>query len=160
MQSINVAVKNRKAQGRALTTSRVILGFAFFVLFLAILITGCSSQNNEITAGTGEKFSLKIGQSASISGENLAIRFVKVETDSRCPQGATCIWQGEVKCQVEIKYNGSLQNLTLTQPGLAGEPSRTEFEKYVIDFDVTPYPATDLEIKDGDYRLDLTITKK
>jgi hypothetical protein len=109
--------------------------------------------------GLGAEFTLSIGQSSKITGENLSIKFVEVVSDSRCPQGATCIWAGEVSCLIEITLNTSTFRKTLTQPGLTEEPSLTNFEKYNIQFNVLPYPETGKQIAEKDYRLQLVISK-
>jgi len=121
---------------------------------------GCTNQPEEIAVDLGQHSSLAIGQRASIKGEELKIEFVEVVADSRCPTGATCVWQGEVTCLVGITYFESLNRKALTQPGLTGEPSQTDFKDYEIAFNVEPYPVVGKEIKDSDYRLQLTVDKK
>jgi hypothetical protein len=137
---------------------RVILAFVSLLSFL--LAAGCASQQGEITIGIGEEFSIAVGQTASIGRGEFKIKFVEVVTDSRCPTGATCIWQGEVTCLVEITYLESLHRKALTHPGLTGEPSRTEFKDYEITFNVEPYPVVGEEIKFSDYRLQLTVDRR
>jgi hypothetical protein len=138
--------------------ARIILTFVILLSFL--LVAGCSSQPSEISANVGEEFSIAVGQSASIAGEELKIKFIEVVADSRCPTGATCVWQGEVTCLVEISYFESLHRKALTQPGLTGEPSQAEFKDYEITFNVEPYPVVGKEIENTDYRLQLTVDKK
>ena len=128
------------------------------VMFAILSLAACSPQPNEINAKLGEEFSLMPGQSASIMGEPLAIRFVEVVNDSRCPTGVTCIWEGEVTCLVEIIYADSQNRMTLTQPG-SGQ-GNTDFEEYSIEFQVQPYPEAGKQIAKKDYRLQLVIDKK
>ena len=139
------------------SSDRIILTFVIILSFL--LIAGCASAS-EITANAGEEFSLAVGQSASIAGEELKIKFIEVAADSRCPTGATCVWQGEVTCLVEISYSESLLRKALTQPGLTVEPSQTEFKDYEIIFNVEPYPLVGKKIENTDYRLQLTVNRK
>lgn len=132
----------------------------FVTLLSLLLIVGCSSQAREIDADVGGEFSITVGQSASIAGEELKIKFIEVVTDSRCPTGATCIWQGEVTCLVEITYFESVHRKALTQPGLTDEPSRADFKDYRMTFIVEPYPVVGREIENADYRLKLTVDKE
>ena len=74
-------------------------------------------------------------------------------------RGATCIWQGEVTCIIEITYFESLHRKTITQPGLTQEPSKDVFKEYSITFNVLPYPELEKDIKTNDYRLQLVIEK-
>jgi len=123
---------------------------------ILILLSGCINQAGEIKAALGEKFTLAIGQSAAITGENLEIRFVEVIGDSRCPQGVQCIWAGEASSHIEITYADSKYQLVLTQPS----DSEAEFASYLIRFNLTPYPVAGKQIQDRDYRLELQIEKK
>ena len=133
----------------------IISSVAVLALFL---VAGC--QPNEIEASLGQEFNLAIGQSALVTGEELKIRFIEVINDSRCPTGVVCIWEGQVSCLVEITYNESLNRLVLTQPGLSGQSSETDFKEYQITFNVKPYPEAGKKIPDRDYRLEMVITKK
>lgn len=123
-----------------------------------VLLSGCAGQTVE-TANLGGKFILTIGQSAAISGENLEVRFVRVIGDSRRPQGVQCIWAGEASSLIEISYSGSRYQKVLTQPGET-EPPQTDFNNYIITFNLQPYPVAGQEIKDKDYRLELRFDKK
>jgi len=134
--------------------------FILFVTFMLVFSFGCTSQTNEIRADLGQEFNLHIGQTAFIEDEQIKFKFVEVVADSRCAKGATCIWQGEITCTVEITYLESLHRKTLTQPGLTEEPSRDAFKEYIITFNVQPYPELEKEIKTNEYRLQLVIEKK
>ncbi len=134
--------------------------FAILLSILVLLLSfGCVGQAGEIMANLGQEIELKIGQTVSIEGEQFKVKFVEVVNDSRCPDGATCIWQGEVSCIVEITYFESLHYKTLTQPGLTQESSRVVFKEYSITFNVRPYPELGKDIKTNEYRLQLVIEK-
>lgn len=133
----------------------------FGVLLIAALIAtaSCASEIDAETFSLGDSFSLAVGQTASIDGEDLVIKFVDVIADSRCPSGVECIWQGEVSCLVEITYSGTGQEKVLTYPGLTQEPSETQFGPYQFTFSVDPYPEAGKEIKKNAYRLNLMVTR-
>jgi hypothetical protein len=135
-----------------------------YILMLAALLVlpwlaGCAAQPAVNEVSLDEPFLLAPGENASIEGEDLTVRFVGVISDSRCPQGAVCIWAGEVSCTLEITYGGVVNTKVLVQPGLT-EPPKTDFGDYVIAYDVQPYPQVGKQIEKGDYRLLLTISKK
>ena len=111
------------------------------------------------TVDLGQEFSIRIGESASIQGEELQVRFLEVTEDSRCPTGVVCIWEGRVSCLVEINYRGSLDSLVLTEPGLTDFPSEQSFHEYNISYHIEPYPQAGTEIAIEEYRLDLRISK-
>ena len=79
--------------------------------------------------------------------------------DSRCPTGATCVWEGEVTVVLEITYQGESFTKTITQPGLTSQMSTVMFQEYIIKFNILPYPELDKEIKADEYRLQLVIDK-
>jgi hypothetical protein len=127
------------------------------LLLIMVILSGCAGRSG-LKASLGEKFILAIGQSGTITGEDLEVRFAKVIGDSRCPQGVECFWAGEASSLIEINYSGSKFQKVLTQPGTTELP-QTDFGVYKITFDLQPYPVAGGEIKDKDYRLELEITK-
>lgn len=107
----------------------------------------------------GQEFSLSIGQSAVIADENLEITFEEVSEDSRCPEGAVCVWEGRVVCLMKITEGEALYNIELAQPGLSDEYVQETYKEYKFTFKVEPYPEVDKEILNSEYRLLLTISK-
>ena len=81
-----------------------------------------------------QEFSLSLGQSIMIAGENLAIKFIEVISESSYRK-------------------------VLTQPGLSG-PSKTSFTNYEITFDLRPYPEVSKAPDKKGYHLRLVIGKK
>ena len=134
--------------------------FAILLSILILLLSfSCADKAGKVTANLGQEAEIKIGQTVSIEGEQIKVKFIEVANDSRCAKGATCIWQGEVTCIVEITYFESLHHKTLTQPGLTQEPSRDIFKEFSITFNVQPYPELGKNIKTNEYRLQLMIEK-
>jgi hypothetical protein len=133
--------------------------FLLVTAITCIFLTACSNQTGEIEAGLGQEVTLSEGQTATIQGESLKIKFIDVTNDSRCPTGVTCIWAGEVKCNVEITdiEGGELQ--TLVQSGGTSGFASTAFNEYRINFNVQPHPVAGKEISQGEYRLILKINK-
>jgi len=129
------------------------------IILLLLLFSGCSFPENEITADKGEEFELAIGQTASISGEGIKIKFVEVLTDSRCPANAICIWQGEVTCLVEITVGETIFQKVLLQSGQSAGYSMSDFRDYQLAFRIEPYPLDEKPIDSSEYRLNLVIDK-
>ena len=129
------------------------------VLLMLLFLAACGGGAEEVKVNLGEEFSLSIGETASIQGEDLQLKFPEVINDSRCPRDVNCVWQGQASSLVEISYLESVQKVTLVQPGLTEEPSRIDFNDYLIEFNMTPYPEAGKVIKNSDYRLQLVVTK-
>ena len=121
-------------------------------------VSGCCEPTVD-RVDLGNEFTLSVGGSVAIGGEDLRIGFVEVISDSRCPTGATCIWAGEASCLIDITAGGSTYEKVLTQPGMT-TPATTDYASYEIAFDILPYPELGKETKTEDYRLQLTVSKK
>lgn len=133
----------------------IILIIALLLPLASFVIAGCSSN----VASLGEEFSLRMGETAGIEGEELLIRFVEVTEDSRCPTGVVCVWEGRVSCLLEITYRGSLHRVVLSEPGSATWPPEEIFEDYRIAYHVEPYPQAGSEIEREDYRLEIAVSR-
>jgi hypothetical protein len=51
------------------------------------------------------KIVVKIPLGETVRLDDVAITFVKVIEDSRCPKNVTCIWQGRIIVQVAVRKN-------------------------------------------------------
>ncbi len=134
------------------------VGITIGIIFLLLLPAGCGAPG-EIQASLDNEFTLSVEQSARIASEGLSIKFVEVIGDSRCPEGAVCIWEGEVSCLIEIDYSGTVLQKTLVQRSALGS-STTDFNDYDMTFNVQPYPRLGEEIAESDYRLSMTVSKR
>ena len=130
-------------------------------LSLAILVliplSGCTKPAVDEVSLNAE-FTLSVGQSVSVKGEDLTIKFVEVVSDSRCPTGATCIWAGEASSLIEITDSASTYRKVLTEPG-SSSPTKADFTGYEVMFNLLPYPVLGKETKAKDYLLQLTVSK-
>jgi hypothetical protein len=135
----------------------------FFILGLLTVsfllpAVGLSCSTDKITASLGQEFTLPVGQTAVISGENLKLKFVEVEGDSRCAKGVECVWAGEAKCRMLITYYESISSVVFTQSG-GNDNNQQVFNQYTISFRLEPYPEYGKQIASSDYKLVMTITK-
>lgn len=113
-----------------------------------------------VKAELGEEFTLRIGQTAWIEGEQLFIRFNGIRNDSRCPRDVTCIWAGEVLCEMTVTWRGMTTDIVLGEPGLTAPPVGYYYEDYQFICSVEPYPEAGQQISTADYRLILTVVKE
>ena len=130
----------------------VLLG-AFLLLAAPV---GCGTSS--VSSGLGERFTLKVGETVKIASEGLTLKLDKVLNDSRCPDGASCVWAGQVQCLVTVELNGKKEQITLTQLGSTASTTQI-YSRYYLDFDVAPYPKLGATISSSDYRLNLKVTK-
>jgi hypothetical protein len=133
--------------------------FLLIATVLTLAVSACATPPPGKSVALGEQVNLAIGQTVTMVGESLRITFVEVTGDSRCPRGATCVWQGEAICRLKMVFQGSETTVTVKEPGLTEAPGVADFDNYAIQFRLRPYPDVGKETKPGDYRLELTVRR-
>jgi len=124
---------------------------------VCLLMVACTTaaERHMHTVNPGDSVLLAPGEAASLKGSGMAVRFVAVTEDSRCPRDTTCIWAGEVRVQLEIQ--GSSQTrvpIELREGGVTvGEKCR------VVLLKVEPYPTKTNRIPSQDYRATLELDR-
>ena len=129
------------------------------VLIFIVLLSSCVGAIGSIEVDLGQEFSLALGQSAVIRGENLEITFEEVIGDSRCPSDVQCVWEGRATYLIQIADGSASYKLTLSEPGLSDEGGSETYRDYQIVSHLEPYPISGKEISKGEYRLLLTVSK-
>lgn len=137
-------------------TNWKVLCFPVFLLFAS-----CEIDESVIPSQPfGNAIELKIGQSIRFLPDYLQVGFQKVRSDSRCPIGAQCIWEGIADLQ-----------LWLVKPGLdsvyvkasiygSGRPVVVDTLGYRITLlQLDPYPKTDNRPKPSDYIATIRVSK-
>ncbi|WP_299454486.1 hypothetical protein [uncultured Microscilla sp.] len=101
----------------------------------------------------GSEFEMSYGTTVNIKDFDLT--FNEVE-DSRCPEGAQCIWAGNVK--VNFKVGGF--GFTLTKEAGKPELAQTTINGYMVKLvEVSPYPSVGTTINKANYRAKVVVTK-
>jgi hypothetical protein len=124
-----------------------------------VLVAGCFPFGPD-SQKLDEEFSIGIDDTARIKGEKLEITFMEVIEDSRCPEGAPCIWQGRVSVKLQIDYDGEFYDMVLIQYGLYDGYDTETYQEYTFTYKVEPYPESDKGIKSRDYELLMTVSKE
>lgn len=88
---------------------------------------------------------LKITTKKCIPKSGIYLRLQSVFDDSRCPEGVTCIWAGEVSATIEVyKDKKLMEEKTITFNPKNKEENfkwfRTYFPKKIKSIGVAPYP--------------------
>jgi len=121
---------------------------------------GCAAGPSEPQPATlGESFTLKAGESARIEAEALQIRFEDVPTDSRCPRGVQCVWEGDATVRVRAR-KASRAGERLELHTSAREQTSVAYEGYEIRLlQLAPYPVSGETIGQGDYEATLEVIR-
>jgi hypothetical protein len=111
-----------------------------FLLLLSFCIAGFSQQFNRITT------------KECIPKKGYHLKLIKVLNDSRCPEGVTCVWAGEVSVVVAL-YNDKqlLEEKTIIFNLKNREENIKWFENYyskkIKHVRLVPYPKEGVVVK-------------
>src|SRR6478672_3401036 len=95
---------------------------------------------------------VKITPKSCISKKGYHLRLKSIVSDSRCPEGVTCIWAGEVSAIVEVyKDREFVMENVITFNAKNREENMAWFSKYypekITNIEVGPYPKEGVVIK-------------
>lgn len=103
---------------------------AVLLLALALSAGACSHTTEVVVEDTasakhvrlGERFTLRLGETALVAEDGTTIRFESVANDSRCPADVDCIREGE-----------AYAHFTIQEEGVAPQPLRLEIAGFVTE---------------------------
>jgi hypothetical protein len=125
--------------------------FMGILLFLAF---SCKKDQEAASLALSRELTLKAGDICESKPDKLSLKVIKI-TDSRCPIGVVCIWQGEATVYLEVKES-STYNVTLST---FHQPVDT-VNSYVFRLiDVLPYPVYGVEVPEKDKKVVLKIDR-
>jgi hypothetical protein len=113
-------------------------------------------------ARLGREFRIGVGRAATFGREDLRVRLVSVESDSRCPVNVACVWAGNAEVLVEVgaKNGRGGRTLRLNTSASPERPAEGRFGRYTVRLvGLTPQPATTRKIRAREYTAALLVTK-
>ncbi len=124
------------------------------VIVLLFALYSCVDDENPNFFDFGVETEFRIDEYYSDYSQILTFKISDI-SDSRCPIGVNCIWEGEARVKIEMP---NAENDTLE---LSTHDQRTVISgKYTFELiDVTPYPDINTESKREDCRVKLKITR-
>lgn len=115
-----------------------------------LLLIACSSAPAERKVTLGESFQMQPGEAVVIAGTKL--KFLAVESDSRCPEGVQCIWEGSALLRFAVGDDAREVTLDTSKRSVAiGPGSQLVFEA------LDPQPVEGKEIGQSSYRARLRL---
>lgn len=79
------------------------------ILVTSILVLPALLSASPLPVNLGVPFALGPGQSAEVIGGTLYFVFTEILSDSRCPEGAICVWEGDAEAAVVGDLPGEIQ---------------------------------------------------
>ena len=130
-------------------------------LWLACLlgVTGCDGSPSGPTVDLNERFTVAVGDTATIDDPRVRLQFVEVSGDSRCPADALCIQGGDAVVRLRAMAGTTASTLELH----TGDASRASsvFQGLRVELmELQPYPFSSRTIAPGDYKATLTVTQQ
>jgi hypothetical protein len=122
---------------------------------LAFMIPSCVfSPTSPASVALGEQFQLAYGQCVDIREAGFGITFMAIAEDSRCAEGAVCVWEGNARVEISVSNIDVSLNTTL-------EPRQMSYQGYLIRLlTVNPYPVLGEQIEPEDYVIALVVTEE
>ncbi|MDD2797166.1 MAG: hypothetical protein PHV20_01090 [Bacteroidales bacterium] len=136
------------------------------LLFLSLsflgLINGCHEQKPLNVPQQGDTISIGYKERYSNTTNDITLKFDSVLEDSRCPDGATCVWAGNAKVQLVLGLNNKKDTFALNTN--ANMPSGDNFvtaNGYKISLiDLSPHLKLNEDIHlPQSYRVEISINK-
>mgnify|MGYP000900437959 CR=1 len=97
------------------------------------------------SAKESETVKVRVGEIKSAGGGRLAIKFVSVVEDSRCPIDARCVWAGNAKIKIAVSKGKMAAKTIELNSGL--KPDSITIYGYEIKFvDLSPHPGENVRM--------------
>jgi hypothetical protein len=127
------------------------------VLLCLLAATACDESVTGPTVSLDARFTLAPGETASVQGRGIRLRFEGVTGDSRCPADAICIQGGDAIVKLVASGNEGSLSLEL-HTGDSSKASVTYGSVKVTLVELSPYPFSSRTIAPGDYRATLSVS--
>ena len=106
-------------------------------------------SNENIKVTDNSPFTLNLNQTAELNPPGTSIRFDAVKSDSRCPNGARCVWAGEATVQITVAgFSTDPNSLQISSSDDELSIGEIDGVNYSLKFiDLTPYPGLESKSK-------------
>lgn len=120
---------------------------------LALVLAGCQTHYDNTNFSINYQDTLKLSN-------DLSIKFSNVTEDSRCPQGAQCIWEGKISIVFDIIEKGEKTG-EFTLSSNPDDSMKTQgINNYSISLvSVNPYPEIDKPFAKEDYIATISVSE-
>lgn len=117
-----------------------------------------AQEEDVTTADPGEPFRLRVGERARVAGDDLAVAFVEVAGDSRCPKNVNCFWAGDAEVVLQLARGGEEATVRLHTHGGARYPQEASALGATLRLEeLDPYPETEGKIAAEAYEATLVL---
>lgn len=116
-------------------------------LLAIVILFSTFAFGQEDTAET-PKIGVKIPKGETVVLKGVAVKFMEVVEDSRCPEGVNCIWAGRAIVKAKVTANGKSEEKLLTfgevRPGEEKNTNLYSSASFAINgLSLKPYPTAE-----------------
>lgn len=137
----------------------------FYLITCLLLATACDTKkaqdddtNDYNTVQFDAPFKMTQKKGVKFENDDLKILFNTVSEDSRCPEGTTCVWEGEVKVKLTIKSKSGSEQVEIVRKGKQQENAIHKIGAHTIYLmAVNPYPKSEQKIAQEDYKITMVV---
>lgn len=139
---------------------RQLLPVLLCVLFINVIGCGTSKESNANVVTLNQQFTVKVGQEVIFPEEGLSLALHAVSEDSRCPEDAACIWEGNAKVSVDMTKTGQTTSaIELNTSPIVG-PAEKTYQTYTVKLtSLAPNNKSGQTINSNDYIASFFVTK-
>ena len=139
-------------------------GLTRLALSCALLLGGHSVAVAQTTPPRlGREFEMKVNWVQGLDRGRLRLKFVRVASDSRCPEDVDCVWAGNAEVLIEVSGRVWQERRTLTLNTNAGpdRPAEARYGRYTLKLTgLAPRPRSTGKIAPGRYTATLLVSKE
>lgn len=129
----------------------------YLLVFFLFAGMGCEEAIIEQGFTVGKEATFQVNQLYTSATGQYTLKITEV-SDSRCPEGVQCIWQGEVTLKGEWTENGTKSSFEIHSVMNDQTKQPTGYTIQIVD--AKPYPKYGSESKPEDLVVTLLIQKK
>ena len=126
-----------------------------FALAVTLLVSCDKNESESTTYELGTAFTMHVGDTRLCNCDAPAITLDSIVSDSRCPDGAQCIWEGEATVQLQMGEETLLLSTHVWQEGAQTTDTLGNFIYTLVE--VLPYPTVNVPIPVADYEVELRV---
>lgn len=127
-------------------------------VFLLLLLAGACASNPAVAPDT--EFRIRHGESVRIAPGDVTVRFDAVTSDSRCPRGVNCVWQGDATVALTVSDESGSESIVLHTSGGPDRPTEAVARGFRFALvGLEPQPEAGGSIPSGEYVAVLRATR-
>ena len=135
--------------------AKLLISAALCLLFA----TACSGNSpTDPSVPLDRQFTLAPGQTVSVDGTSLRVRFLRVSGDSRCPADALCVQGGDALVHVRVEDGQAAAEYELHTGDSSRSVVRHAGYRLALE-NLQPYPFSSRTIRPEEYRATITVSR-